>query len=343
MRRVRPWARLPAAWRARGGVGWVSVAWSVVGPIFGTIAGPGPAHSAFDRPPLDPGGAALGGVLATAADPAFGNPAALAAGAPEVRFGWARPFGLRELSEAQVSAAWPGRVGLAAGARRFGTEAYAEKEARFVVGLGLGAGGKPGGKPGGAAAVAPGGKGAWAAGGAALRYLEASGAGFAPHRTVAVDIAFRVEPGPGWSLGAVAETVLGEVPGDPRGQGRRTSVGAVRRVGPLTFHAEAQRAEDRPLAAVGGVAWDLAGFRLALGAREDPGSVAGGLSIPLPGLAVTLAGTWVSPLGTTLRVGVCFEGGSPGRATNDSSAWTESRSLGWSRTPKLSLARRGEE
>jgi hypothetical protein len=185
--------------------------------------------------------------------------------------------------------------------------------------------------PGGAAeARAAGGAGEGrAAGAVALRYLEVSGAGFAAYRAAAVDVAFRVEPGPGWALGAVAEAVLGDVPGDPRGRGRRTSVGAVRSVGPLSFHAEAQRTEDRPLAAVGGVAWDVSGFRLAVGGREDPASLAGGLSLPLPGVVVTVAGSWVPPLGTTVRLGVCFKAGSPGLATNHSSAWTESRSVGW--------------
>ncbi|MBZ0269822.1 hypothetical protein K8I85_16855, partial [bacterium] len=119
------------------------------------------------------------------------------------------------------------------------------------------------------------------------------------------DVGLRVEPEPGLLLGAVAEAVLGEVPGDPDGRGRRTALGATRATGPLRIRVEAQRTEDAPLGMIIGMEVRLpGGVHVAAGVRERPESASAGLSLPLPGGCVTVAGTWVPPLGTTLRLGV---------------------------------------
>jgi hypothetical protein len=264
------------------------------------------ARGAFERPPLDAPSAALGGVVATSADPVFGNPAGAALGpaagprrsaggvrALHAAFELARPFGLPGLSEAQAGLVAIAPWGWGVGARRFGSDAYAETEIRGVV-----AGGR-----------AP------AAFGGAVRLLQVDGAGFAARRSAALDLAFRWNVEPGLVAGAVAEAVLGELPGGSGGDARRTAFGVARRLGPFRLVAEAQRREPSPLSAVLGAAWEpRPGLAVSAGAREDPASASAGLSLPVPGAVVSLSGTWVPPLGTTFRLGVRL------RAANENSS-----------------------
>lgn len=251
----------------------------------GTVLAPAAARAAFERPPLDAWSAALGGVVAVSPDAVFGNPAPERGAGTAAVFELSRPFGLRELSEAQAGWRRAGTWAVSFGGRRFGTEAYAETEARVSI----------------AAAIGP------VTVGAAPRLLQVGGTGFATRRSGAVDVGLRAEPEAGFTLGAVAEAVVGEAPGDPDGRGRRTALGAAREVGPLRIVLEAQRTERTPLALRIGVEARLpGGVRVAAGAAEGPGSVSAGVSLPLPHGRVTLAGAWVPPLGTTLRLGVAL-------------------------------------
>jgi hypothetical protein len=253
------------------------------GIVWLSVLAPAVSHGAFERAPLDAWSAALGGVVAVSSDAVFGNPAPEQGGGEAAVFELARPFGLRELSEAQAGWHRPGIWSVACGGRRFGTDAYAETEARVALSYALGPV---------TAGVAP-------------RLLQVGGTGFSTRRSGALDVGLRAEPEPGFVLGATAEAVLGEAPGDPDGRGRRTALGAARHVGPLRIVLEAQTTESTPLALRIGVEASLpAGVRVAAGAAEQPGSVSAGLLLPLPHGRVTVAGAWVPPLGTTLRLGV---------------------------------------
>lgn len=252
----------------------------------------GSARAAFERVPTPPAAAALGGISATSADPVFGNPAgapligpplvgALAAGV------WrARPFGLRELGEAQA-ALWAARSRWRAGlgVRRFGSAAYAESELRLTV----------------AARPVP----ALAAG-LALRGLAIGGPALPAQRSVAVDAAFRLRVEPGLEIGAVVQGILGGVPGDPERRLARTVVGAARTLGAgLTLHAEATRREDRPLGVLGGVSWrPVSALVLRVGFREEPVTLAWGFGLRFGRLVVSVSASEIEPLGRTVRTGV---------------------------------------
>ncbi|MEZ5063890.1 MAG: hypothetical protein R3B81_04105 [bacterium] len=245
-----------------------------------------PAAGAFERPPVDAASAGVGGVLATSSDPVFGNPALASRVAAGVSASAARPFGLAELREGQV-AAWmtlgsvhAHPIALAAGARTFGSSAWAERELR----LGL------------AAEVGPG-----IAIGLAARGLSAGGPGLAAVRSVAVDLSLRVSAS-GAEIGAVAEAVAGEIPGDPTGERRRSSLGVRSPLARGDVFLELQRTEDRAPSLVLGVTQRLApGLEARAGIREDTGEIAFGLGLTLLRSRVDLA---VIPgdLGRTVRV-----------------------------------------
>lgn len=280
-RTTRPPAGRPRRAGRRSIAADVATATAALGAC--AILAPAAARAAFERAPLDAWSAALGGVVAVSSDAVFGNPAPERGTGTAAAFELSRPFGLMELSEAQAGWRRSGTWSVSFGGRRFGTDAYAETEARVSV----------------AAAVGP------VTVGAAPRLLQVGGAGFATRRSGAVDVGLRAEPEAGFTLGATAEAVVGEAPGDPDGRGRRTALGATRVVGPLRIVLEAQRTEGTPLALRIGAEVSLpGGVRLAAGAAEGPGSASAGLSLPLPHGRVTLAGAWVPPLGTTLRLGV---------------------------------------
>ncbi|MFN8177443.1 MAG: hypothetical protein U0167_19985 [bacterium] len=258
--------------------------------------GPAGARAAFERPSLDAESAALGGDVATAGDPVFGNPARLAgrAATPPLgaRFDLSRPFGLAELSESQFSLAREGRrIGLGLGARRFGADgdaAYAEREARLALALAHDD----------------------AAIGLAVRGLEASGGGFAPVRSLAVDAAFLAQPLPFAEIGAVVEAVAGEVPGDPDGERRRAAVGLARSFGSaFRLSLEVQRRGEDPLAGVVGLECHLLSvLDLRAGIRQEPVAPSCGFSLRLAAGRVDVAVTPTEPLGTTVRLGVRLGG-----------------------------------
>lgn len=246
--------------------------------------------AAFERPPLDAGGAALGGLAVVGPVGAFGNPALPARGTAQVRFTWARPFGLRDLTESQAEWWRPGPWGVAAGARRFGLDVYQETQARVVLAR----------------------AGAAASGGLGIAYREVSGTGWAPRRSVAVDVGVRLHSERGSVLAATSETVLGEVPGDPRGQGARTAVGLEQRLGSLRVHLEAHRTEIRPVSAVLGASWAPGSVgELLAGVREDPPTWSAGVRFRLPGAQIALGTSWTHPLGRTTRISVNLGAGPP--------------------------------
>ncbi len=245
-----------------------------------------PGRAAFERPPYDAESAALGGLVATSMDPVWGNPAAPAGGL-HVGAIACHPFGLAELTEAQagVRGALAG-VALGAGARRFGSDLYAEREARVTAAFGR-AGSRIG---------------------AAVRVLEASGAGFAAVRTAAADAGVRATVA-GLEIGAVVDAVAGEVPGDPGGAGRRAAVGVRRTVASLTVALEVQRRGRDPLSGVIGVAWRPAPpLRLWSGARGDPAELSWGFAVGAGAAAGEVAVTHTAPLAPTVRVGVTLGG-----------------------------------
>jgi hypothetical protein len=255
---------------------------------------PSPARPAFERLPVGPEAAAQGEAVATSADPVFGNPAPAAPeGAPAVAArAWAgRPFAIETLGEAQASASIRFGAGAAGvGFRRFGSDAYAEKEIRLAVGW----------RPTPGVAI-----------GAAARGLAVEGAGFAPRRSVAIDAGLRIRPSAGAELAALLEAALGEVPGDPEGTLRRTALGVARSFGGLTVRIEAQRRENGPIGAVVGAEWAVVpALVLRVGAREDPSSAAWGFSVRVAGAALSVSATHAS-LGRTVRVGIAVAGAQP--------------------------------
>ena len=245
------------------------------------------AHAAFERAPWDVASSALGGLVAVSDDGVWGNPAGLASREARVvgEVLACHPFGLAELTEAQVALGVPGeRHGIGVGARRFGSEIYAEREARVVVAFGSGG----------------------SAVGAALRGLEASGAGFAAIRTGAADAGILADVA-GLRLGAVVEAVAGEVPGDPEVSHRRAAVGVSRRAASLRVALELQRSGQDPLAAVVGIMWEpLPALRLHAGARGDPATLTWGFSVGGAGVRADVAVLHPQVVGSTVRVGLRF-------------------------------------
>lgn len=266
---------------------------AVIVVLLGTVTA---SHAAFERLPLSPESAALGGLLAVSPDPVFGNAAALCeASGPRIEATGSRPFGLPELTDAQVAVGWSGaRGGAAVGFRRFGSIEYREKEVRLT------------------SAWSPAGE---LSGGIALRGLSVEGPAFAPQRTAALDVALHAVPDPDTRLGATLEAVLGTLPGDPEGRLRRTAVGVARTLArSLTLHLEVQRREDRPLAGVVGLAWTpVAPLTLRVGAREGPPAAAWGFSARLPGATLSTSVTEHPALGRTVRLGLLL---TPAPATN---------------------------
>jgi hypothetical protein len=237
-------------------------------------------------------------VLAAGSDPVFGNPALAAAGRSGLRIWAARPFGLAELEESQA-AVWHGRgigpgvrAGVGIGVRRFGSPSWSEREARVV------------------AAFSPVAGVAFAG---AFRGLEAGGAGVSPHRSAAVDLAFRIRAGPA-EIGGVAEALVGEVPGDPQGRHHRTSLGVARAIGPGRVLLEVERTESRPLAARLGASLSLpAGIRLGAGLAQDPAEITWGFGVRVGRAALDVAAAEGGALGRTVRLGI----GIPGRPAGD--------------------------
>ncbi len=251
-----------------------------------------PAGAAFERLPVGPEAAALGEVLAVSPGDGFGNPApALTAPSVAARIWGSRPFALAELGEAQGSVfARIGSASIGLGFRRFGSAAYAERELRLTSGWAPAAGFTVG---------------------VAVRGLLVAGEGVPPHRSLALDTGLRFRPGPDTEIAAVLEAVLGEIPGDPAGSLRRTALGSSRRFGSVTLRIEVQRREAFPLGGVVGVEWTPARVLvLRAGARADPPSAAWGLTVRLPGVAVSVSATHAA-LGRTVRVGVAVPGVQP--------------------------------
>ena len=246
----------------------------------------GEARAAFERPPLSPSSAALGGIVALSVDPVFGNPAG-PPGASGLRMElWgARPFGLPGLVEAQAAIATSFRAGSAGiGVRRFGAETYGEDEIRAFLSVHPGSG---------------------ISAGLAVRGLEVGGTGLAPHRSVALDAGFRVRPSPASEIAAVVGTVAGEVPGDPGGEARRTAVGLARTFGTLTVVLEGQHESSRPLAGVLGVELRLhPSFVVRAGAREDPLELSWGFSLHPGSLEIAASVSHHESLDETVRIGV---------------------------------------
>jgi len=247
-----------------------------------------PAQGAFERPPVGPAEAALGGVLAVGADPVFGNPALTAAAGAGLLVWAARPFGLAELEESQAGGWMGGAIGpdvvagVGVGFRHFGSAAWSEREARVVVAA----------SPVAGIALA-----------AAFRGLEAGGTGVAPRRSVALDVAFAVQAGAA-RIGGVVEAVVGEVPGDPGGLHRRSALGVSRDVGPGGLLLEVQRTESRALAARVGASVALpAGLLLRAGLRQDPAAVTWGFGVRIGPLRLDVAAAEGGPLGRTVRLG----------------------------------------
>jgi hypothetical protein len=254
----------------------------------GALAVPAPARAAFERSPLTPESEAMGGVLAVSPDGIWGNPAGPVL--PDRDRGQvlavtaARPFGLPDLAESLAAA---GRTGpswaLGIGAGAFGSEIYSEQELRVSA--------------------------SWRATptlalGAAARGLSAGGS-FAPVRSFALDVAFRALPDADTGLGAVLEAVLGEVPGDPRAELRRTAFGMARRLGSRAgLRVELQRQGDGPLAAVLGGSWaPWEPLTLRAGAREEPRTVSWGFTVRRGAVAVSGSAAHTA-LGRTLRIGL---------------------------------------
>jgi len=244
------------------------------------------AHAAFERAPLDPESAALGGILAASTDAVFGNPAAwLRSDAPRLA-GWvARPFGLPELDEAQASAAWRAqRCGAGFGARRFGGAGYVEREARATL--------------------------AWLATpdvaiGAAVRGLVVDVEDLDAVRSAAVDAAFRLRVDARTEIGVVAEALAGELAGDDSTRRRRTSLGAVHSGDRLSIYLEAQKRDEEELIGVVGIScrpWPA--LAVHGGLREIPSLFAWGITVRSRSVAVDLAVENVEGLGTTIRVGI---------------------------------------
>lgn len=250
------------------------------------------ARAAFERLAVDPASAAAGGVVAVSEDAVWGNPAAgaLRRAGTGGQVSACHPFGLEELTESQLSVqACAGEVLGGLGFRRFGTEFYAEREARLA--------------------------GAWGRGvsavGVALRGLEVSGAGFAPRRSAAADAGIAAGVGR-VQLAAVLEAVAGEIPGDPSGLARRAAVGVKQAAGPLSLALEVQRVGKEPMFAVVGAEWTLGDvLRLRAGARGDPASLAWGFAVRRGSWHVDVAVTHPRDLGSTVLLGVGF-GGPPG-------------------------------
>ena len=247
-----------------------------------------PAAAAFERAPLTAESEAMGGVLAVGADAVWGNPAGAAlpeSGSPVcLRAGTARPFDLSGVAESQLGlSVRPGGAAGGLGVRRFGTELYAERELRIVA----------------AAEAVPG-----VRLGAAARGLSAGGA-FDPIRSFALDLAFLARPDSATALGAVAEAVLGELPGDPRGDRRRTALGAARRLGRrAVLRVELQRQGGGPLAAALGFSWTpWRPLTLRAGAREDPRTLTWGFTVRRGGLSLSGSAAHAA-LGRTVRVGL---------------------------------------
>jgi hypothetical protein len=256
--------------------------------VAGGLALPSPAGAAFERAPLTPESEAMGGVLAVAPDGIWGNPAGPVM--PDrnrtrvLQTFTARPFGLPELTESQAGAGMTGRSwALGLGAGRFGSQVYVEKELRLAA--------------------------AWHATptlalGAAARGLSAGGS-FAPVRSFALDLAFRALPDADTGLGAVLEAVVGEVPGDPRAEHRRTALGIARRFGAAAvLRVELQRQGGGPLAAVLGGSWTpWPPLALRAGAREEPRTVSWGFTVRRGAVAVSGSAAHTA-LGRTLRIGL---------------------------------------
>ncbi|MGQ0723471.1 MAG: helix-turn-helix domain-containing protein [Candidatus Eiseniibacteriota bacterium] len=262
-------ARLPAA---------AAALWAVL---------PAAALAAFERPALSPESDAAGGLVALSEDPVFGNPAAVRSGL-DLRASGGRPFGLPELTEMQAGAARAGSsAAVGAGVRRFGSESYTEAEARVT--------------------------GAWTVQGAlsvgaALRAMSVHGPAFAARRSAALDLAFVAPLEAGTTLAGVVEAVAGEVPGDPGGDFRRTSLGVSRDLaGRLGLRLELQRREDRPLGGALGLCWTpTLPIEIRVGLREDPSTVSWGFTARMGGVAVAASSSHADPLGRTVRVGIAL-------------------------------------
>ncbi len=252
---------------------------------------PGASDAAFERAPLDVASAAMGGLSAMSPDPVFGSLGRLAMSTDGRTAGWSfgleasRPFGWSELTEAQTSLARRGaRIGWGAGARRFGTADYAERELRVAF----------------AVRRSP------AAIGLAVRGLAASGTAFDAVRSVALDTALLVRTASDLEVGAVLESVAGDVPGDVAREHRRTALGISGPVGSvLRVFVEGQRRGADPLAGVVGIELrPAASLALRAGARTDPAEIAWGASCARGGWAVDVGVQHHDPLGSTIRVGL---------------------------------------
>jgi hypothetical protein len=244
------------------------------------------AHAAFERAPVGPEAAALGGTVATSDDAVFGNPAAWLTGADQRLSCWfAHPFGLAELRESQVGVAIrTGRTGLGFGARSFGSGAYGEREARV----------------GGAWLVVPD-----VVVGLSVRGMVVRGDGFPPVRSAAADLGLRLRAERNTELGVVVEALVGEVPGDSSGRRRRTSIGLAHDEERWSVCLEVGRREGQRLTGnVGFSGRPWSGLALHCGIREDPRTVSWGLTTGLPVLRVAVGVENVNPLGTTIRVGL---------------------------------------
>ena len=256
----------------------------------------GPARAAFERAPLDAASAGLGGVSVTSPDGAFGNTGRLAAAASpkrQVSFQASRPFGWAELTEVQAAYAQPGSgVGWALGARRFGGVGYAETELR-------------------AAAVHRRGP---ASVGLAARGLEASGAGIAPVRSVALDASLLLHANGPFEAGASLEAIAGDIPGDVQAKRRRVAIGVSALVGAIArVHVEARRRGVEPVSAAAGLSLEpVPALVFRMGAANDPAEVTWGFSLARQPAAVDVAVQHHESLGRTVRVGFRLE--SPGPA-----------------------------
>lgn len=254
--------------------------------ILGSIACERPARGAFERAPVGPESAALGGTVATSEDVVFGNPAAWMDGAGQRFSCWfARPFGLTALRESQVGvASRTSPVVLGFGARAFGTRAYGEREARVCASW----------------CVAPD-----VAIGAAFRGLLVRGDGFPPVRSAAVDLGLRLRAEKNTEFGVVVEALAGEVPGDPDGRHRLTSLGATREAGRWAVRLEVGRREAESIAGHIGFScrpWSL--LALHGGIRENPRTISWGMTAGMASASVAVGVEYVDPLGTTVRIGI---------------------------------------
>ncbi|MDP6460675.1 MAG: hypothetical protein QGH59_02770, partial [Gemmatimonadota bacterium] len=105
-----------------------------------------PSPAAYEREPVSPVGAALGGVRSVLDDPVFGNPAPLFLDRWILSASASRPFGLEDLTEARVAARGRHRrFAFGAGAWRFQAPGWSEQDFRVALGWEAGSGASVGG------------------------------------------------------------------------------------------------------------------------------------------------------------------------------------------------------